>query len=180
MLNYVSRERAILVFRAAPPEGDQKRVRIGVIQLKKFKVRIIPDATEEEIQELNKFAADLRLADKDRKDAILVFPQLVGQVVEYFGKKATATDKQLIKATVRTALRGTRGEDEAAKRPEKQPTPPPAGAPTPEAVAEILHKLLVENVAGRVTGGAGSGKKTSIFGSCDLVSVARGLLAAGG
>jgi hypothetical protein len=168
-----------VAFRAAPPEEGQKRVRVGVVQLKKFKIRTFPEATEEEVLELNKFAAELRLADKDRKDAILVFPQLVGQVVEYFGKKATPADKQLIKATVRTALRGTRDPDEAAKRPEKQPPPPPAGAPTPEAVAEILHRLLVENVAGRVTGGGASGKKTSIFGSCDLVSVARGLLSAG-
>jgi hypothetical protein len=179
MLSYVSRERAIVAFRAPPQDGDKKRVRIGVIQLKKFKVRLSPEATAEEVQELNKFAADLRGADKDRKDAIIGFPQLAGQAVEYFAKKATPVDKEIIRATIRSALRATRGGEEPAKpRPEKQP-PPAAFAPTPEAVAETLHRLLVQNVSGRVTGAATDGKKTSIFGSCDLVSVARGLLSAG-
>ncbi|HQS16037.1 hypothetical protein [Reyranella sp.] len=173
MLVYVSRANAIVVLREKTTEGKPERTRVAIIKTPKMKVRFASEAkpTDEEAREVNEFANGLKLASKERKDAILGFASATDHTVKFFATAATDIDKQLIASTIRSAVQATRVRKDAATRAEK-PAPP-----TPEAIAATLHQLLLENVSGRVTGNM-SGKKTSVFGSCDLVAVARGLLSA--
>ena len=173
MLLYVSRANAIIVLREKTTEGKPERTRVAIIKTPKMKVRFASEAkpTDEEAREVNEFANGLKLASKERKDAILGFASATDHAVKFFATAATDIDKQLIASTIRSAVQATRVRKDAANRAEK-PAPP-----TPEAIAATLHQLLLENVSGRVTGNM-SGTKTSVFGSCDLVAVARGLLSA--
>jgi len=173
MLVYVSRANAIIILREKTTEGKPERTRVAIIKTPKMKVRFASEAkpTDEEAREVNEFANALKLASKERKDAILGFASATDHAVKFFATSATDIDKQLIASTVRSAVQATRVRKDAANRAEK-PAPP-----TPEAIAATLHQLLLENVSGRVTGNM-SGTKTSVFGSCDLVAVARGLLSA--
>ncbi|MGQ3300017.1 hypothetical protein [Reyranella sp.] len=173
MLVYVSRANAIIVFREKTTEGKPERTRVAIIKTPKLKVRLSSEAkpTDEEAKEVNDFANGLKLASKERKDAILGFASSTDHAVKFFETGAAEIDKQLIASTIRSAVQATRVRKDVANRAEK-PAPP-----TPEVIAATLHQLLLQHVSGRVTGNT-DGKKTSVFGSCDLVAVARGLLSA--
>lgn len=174
MLVFVSRANAIIILREKTTEGKPERTRLAIIKTPKMKVRFASEAkpTDEEAREVNEFANGLKLASKERKDAILGFASATDHAVKFFATAATDIDKQLIASTIRSAVQATRVRKDAATPRAEKPAPP-----TPEAIAATLHQLLLENVSGRVTGNM-SGTKTSVFGSCDLVAVARGLLSA--
>jgi hypothetical protein len=179
MLIYVDKGRGIRIYRPAAKDSRERPQLLATIEKRRFSVRAIPDAnaTEEEAREIETFASDLKDADPDRKAAVLQFPASAANAIAFYGTKATDIDKQLISGAVRWATRAIRKQAPLPAPSERPVKPSQSTSPSPEALAGALYKILSLNVTGKVSGKPGTTKRTKIAGSCDLMEIARALLA---
>jgi len=98
MLNYSMRRRRIKVVRP-PSESAPKSEHIATIDLKRFTVQIMDEATPGEIEEVRGAVEELRTSSPEKQAATFGYAEATKGAVEYYLTKATDLDKQFISAT---------------------------------------------------------------------------------
>lgn len=183
MLNYSLRRRRIKVVRA-PTQSAPQSEHIATIDLKRFTVQIMDEATPEEIKEVQSAVEELRTASPEKKAATFGYAEVSKGAVEYYLTKATDLDKQLILATARGAFKTIRRSmppnPQAAPAEQPEQAAAKSQAPvTPEMLAEALYQALAATAPPskyKLQGPPRSGRQTEIRGFWNLNEVAKSLL----